>query len=113
MNRLERFEQLCEDEGLDYTRVTYSGAEDALEYINGEKPVGRWVLITRASENSGFVYAYHEETYQDVIERAGQYIGDSVFEELPVLVMNMDTGDYLWAEFEVRWVAADTDRRTL
>ena len=90
-NRLEAFRALCdaygvlEDEG-------YSGYEDAMEYIDGERPIERFAVVTASSE-----WAYvnaRTETLEAAQRSAVANVSDDIFAEGPVEIVDLDTGEH-------------------
>lgn len=95
MTRRERLLELAEKYYLDRKR-SYSGAEDFDEYMEPEYDVKRFCAITRTPDSDGgdFVYFYPDFDTQEAAQTRGfEHIVDSIYEETPTAVVDLDLGD--------------------
>jgi hypothetical protein len=104
---LTEAESKITDEGeLNELPCPYSGKEDAISAILQEESyhIDRYVAVTRSSGEEGeWTYLYCFPTFDAAVERATEFIGDSLFEEFPVCVVDLETGDRHVAKINVTW----------
>lgn len=113
MTRLERLRKLAEEH---VEPGPNTGAEDIAEYLpegfgpyrrDGDGSVcrpKRWAAVTRAGD-LGYVYPAYD-TAEDAQDRAVAYVGDDIYAEYPVCVVDLDTGRVLVPERTVNWKEA-------
>lgn len=110
--------QLCEDYGLTVGDASNTGNEDISAYFpadssgahlsNWENHVGvvvppefdfgKWAALTSAGD---FSYIYPEyDTKADAIDKATANIGDSIYNEFPACVVNLDTGSRFYPRYD-------------
>lgn len=99
--RLARFEELMAEYGM--AEDDYDDDDDAEEnprpYIRGEQPLEAWVCVTVNYSSRGGATHYFLPKFEEAeaaIARAEEYAQDDLFEELPVAVVNLDTGFTLY-----------------
>ena len=104
MTRLERYKDVLEKCGIDPDGDSYSGEEDAQLHISGEVPLARYCVVTQCGE---FTYAKANcETLDCAKGCALEYINDDLFQESPVAIIDLDTGERLEPDFStVQWKA--------
>lgn len=83
---MERFSQTATDydEGEE---------EDPRPYLSGAKPIGRFVCVTvnYSSQGQGkYFFLPIFDSASEACDRAVEYATDDIFEELPVLVFDLD-----------------------
>lgn len=104
-SRIDAYRAVCERYGVELDR-DYSGAEDALEYLGGEKSIdGPWCAITTSpNDDSDFVYAYPGYETRELAEaKAVEHIDDSIFREWPEAIVNLDTDERFHPHVEITW----------
>lgn len=88
---------------IDPKDKSYSGAEDAAEYLSGARKLERFCIVSCGgsdSEGAAFMYACANcTTPPQAYEEAMQNIGDDIFPETPICVVDLET----WARFEPVW----------
>lgn len=111
MNRIERFGTLMEKYQMSPEDYDEGEVEDPRPYFNGERECERYACVTMNWSSHG--YAKHFFLLFDSAEvamaRASEYDRDDIFEELPVEVVDLDTGDawtpvvhYEWRKLSVK-----------
>jgi hypothetical protein len=96
MNRLDRFKELMA--AYQQTPADYDAGEeeDPRPYIDGEKPLSRYVCVTVNYTSHGYgkyFFLPDFDTPEGAASRATEYTHDDIFEELPVSVYDLDTGE--------------------
>jgi hypothetical protein len=106
MTREERLRAVCQSHDVEITEDasawTYSGQEDVAAYFYGDpddyfgdskKPIQTWAAVT-VSPNEDFVYIKADyETLEEACRAATEYVDDDIFSEVPLFVINLDTGE--------------------
>lgn len=75
--------------------------EDPRPYLSGAVELDPWIVVTAnySSHGERKVFFLPEPSRTDAYLRAVEYAQDDIFEELPVEVVNLDTGE-VWVP---RW----------
>lgn len=102
MTRSERLLKLIESYGHTPHDYDEGEEEDPRPYISGEKACERWCCVTVNFTSHGkpkwfFLPIFAERDAAEL--RAVEYAGDDIFEELPVAVVDLDSGE----EYVVAW----------
>jgi hypothetical protein len=86
---------------LPNTRST--AGEDLLDSLERPEQIKRWCAVTQSSA-SGFHYLYPRyDTIEQAKDGATRYMEDATYDETPVEVVDLDTGERETADFSVRW----------
>lgn len=118
MTRSERLEKLCEEFYLDPTSKRSTGDEDAGFYFLPEddeesKPIRPWVAVTTMGGEGAHFYVYADfDTFGEAQRGAVENCGDGIFDEYPVAIVNLDTGERRlprWGSLQWRKVAVETE----
>lgn len=97
--------RLAELHGVHRVDQNTSG-EDLSADLRNPAQIKRWVAVTQSPE-TGIVYlAARYDTEEEAKDAAGSYIEDSVWEELPVEVFDLDTGRGNSCELVPTWEGA-------
>lgn len=95
------------DDELLAIEANYSGKEDAILALLNEDgyAVHRYVAVTDHTSDDGdeFVYLYCFPTLDGAKERAEEFIDDSLFDESPRCIVDLETGQRLTAKLVVEW----------
>ncbi len=87
--RLTAYEALLDELNIDPEDDTYSGGEDAAEFVSGEKPIERFCLVTQVGE-----WRYANASYatlDDARNAAAFDMEDDTFCEVPLRIVDLDT----------------------
>jgi hypothetical protein len=80
-----------------------SSGEDYGAYLDNPDSICEWVAVTRSPE-AGITYLRADFPDRLSAKRyAARHIGDDLFEELPVEVVNLDSGQSISSVLSVRW----------
>lgn len=103
--RLQAFRALIKRDGSDPEDYAYGEEEDPRPYLAGEEPCGRYVCVTCnwSSSDGKLFYLPIFEDISLAIARAEEYDRDDVFEEVPIKVVDLDTGNEYYAEPIYTW----------
>lgn len=104
--RRAAFAALLAADGTDPTNYDEGEEEDPRIYLNGDEPIGRYVVVTSNTSSRGYeVYFYLPifETLLLATNRAVEFDRDDLFEELPVKVVDLETGTVWHAEVSYTW----------
>jgi hypothetical protein len=96
MDRLKRFKQLMKQYGMTASDYDAGGEEDPRPYLNGTDALSRFVCVTVNYSSQGFARHYFLPVFHDIehaVARATEHAADDIFEELPVAVVDLDTGE--------------------
>ena len=86
--------------------------EDPRPYISGKKQLGRFVCVTKNWSNSAGK-SFYLPTFGDwesARARAEAYDTDDIFEEIPVAIVDLDTGADWYAEPHYAWRTGNEPR---
>ncbi len=105
-NRLSALTKLAESHEID-RRDQNSSGEDLAGYLDHPDTIRRWVAVTRSSE-TGIIYLQADFADSDEAKRyAEENIEDGVFEELPVEVVDLDSGTVISCRLAATWVEGE------
>lgn len=99
--RVDKYKTILAEFGIDPTDDSYSGGEDAGLHLSGESPIERFCVVTR---HESFVYA--KAIWPDLESAqaaAVEYIADDTFFEVPVAIIDLDTGERFAPVMEIPW----------
>jgi len=101
--RLKAYKAILDKYYIDPNDTSYSGGEDAGEYVRGEKPIEQFCVVTR---NGEFHYAYADDvTIEGAKEKAMMSIDDIDWSECPMLIINLDTGERIVPDWNsLQWM---------
>lgn len=102
--RLDRFAALIAEYHQSPEDYDEGEEEDPRPYFTGEAELSRFVCVTVNYSSQGHAKFFFLPTFEerDAAElRAVEYAQDDIFEELPVAVVDLDTGE----EFTPAWDA--------
>lgn len=71
--------------------------EDPRPYLSGETPCGRFVCVTDHESKIFFLPTF--ATAEIAMARAVEYVHDDIWPELPVAVVDLDTGRRYYPDF--------------
>lgn len=96
--RREALRTLAESHGLTIGSYRTTANEDISEFF-GDDPtrIERWAAVTAGSEIR-YIYPLYQHK-SAAVAKAIEHIGDSMFAEYPVAVVNLDTG----RRYRPRW----------
>lgn len=96
--RREALRALAGTHGLTIGSYRTTANEDISEFF-GDDPtrIERWAAVTAGSEIR-YIYPLYQRK-SDAVAKATEHIGDSIFAEFPVAVVNLDTG----TRYTPRW----------
>lgn len=99
--RREAFAKLIEQYGQRPDDYDEGEEEDPRPYLSGELSLDPWIVVTAnySSHGERKVFFLPEFSRHAAQQRAVYYADDDIFEELPVEVVNLDTGE-VWVP---RW----------
>jgi hypothetical protein len=84
------YKAVLDEFGIDPEDDTYSGGEDAGEFMSGEREIERFCSVTQSGD---FFYANPiTDDFDSAKERCVMYIGDPLYAEMPVCVIDLETG---------------------
>ena len=95
--RKARLEAVAERFDMDMGRA-YSGPEDFAELL---KEPTQWIAVTRGGSDGELIYIVGADSKEDAEQRAGAHIQDDIYPELPVAVVDLDTGDMHHVEITI------------
>ena len=103
--RRNAFIQLLEADGSSPSDYDQGEEEDPRPYLSGEKDLGRFVCVTLnwSSSNGKLFYLPEFDTLDAAKARAELYDRDDLFEEIPVKVVDLDSGETFYATPEYVW----------
>lgn len=90
-NYKDAFAALLARYSIDPDDDSYSGAEDAKEFISGEREIRRFASVTVSGGEFWYVRA-DWATKDEAQSHAVSNIDDDVFAETPILVVDLETG---------------------
>ena len=96
--RREVFADLLEAEGCLPTDYDEGEEEDPRPYLAGDEPLGRFVCVTKNWSSHGEEKLFFLPVFDSLRlakARAEEYCDDDIFEEIPVKIVDLDTG-YRW-----------------
>lgn len=106
MTRQERFAQVLERFGQTADDYDQGEEEDPRPYLSGEEECRRFCCITIHEGKVFFLPTF--ETREEAQGRAVEYAQDDVFPELPVGVLDLDTGDTFYPQWDsLPWAKRD------
>ncbi len=110
--RQAMLKRIIESHQMELT-ASYSGAEDIAPFIAGELACAKWAVVTRGGEDrNGFplIYVYAEDdSLGAAVEQASRNCTDDIYSEIPIEIVNLDTGEVLVPQYErLPWVAGRT-----
>ena len=88
--RLEAFVKLLEGYGYMGNEWDHDCEEDVRPYLSGEVPLEQYICVTSHGDK---LYFYSFQNLRMAQERGVEYVGDSLFDEMPFVVIDIDTGD--------------------
>jgi hypothetical protein len=95
-HRVEAFKKLIESYNQAPTDYDEGEEEDPRLYIEGHEPIAPWCCVTVNYSSHGYAKHFFLPCFEerDAAElRATEFAQDGTFEELPVAVVNLDTGE--------------------
>jgi len=104
--RREAFAALMESDGCLPTDYDAGEEEDPRPYLSGEEPIGRFVCVTKNWSSHGEEKLFYLPTFDDLMlatNRAEEYCDDDIFEELPVRIVDLDSGAVYYQEAIYVW----------
>lgn len=103
--RRKAFAELLEADGSDPTNYDEDEEEDPRPYLSGEKDLGRFVCVTLnwSSSDGKLFYLPEFDDFDAAKARAELYDRDDLFEEIPVKVVDLDSGETAYATPEYVW----------
>lgn len=102
--RLAAFVALLDADGSDAEDYDHEVEEDIRPLVAGEKEIGRYICVTmNLSFSEGKLFYLSFNDLGQAISRAEEYDRDDIFEEFPVKVVDLDTGEEHFAEPYYRW----------
>ena len=88
--RLATYRAVLAETCIDPNDTSYSGGEDAGEFVRGERPIERYCAVTIGG---GFSYATPTSTtLAQAKAKAAENIVDDIFNEIPHFIIDLDTG---------------------
>ena len=110
VNQRERraaFQKLMERFNQQATDYDEGEEEDPRPYFSGAKPISRFVCVTVNYTSHGEAKHFFLPTFDtasEACDRAVEYATDDIFEELPVLVFDLDEEREMSPQFRrVQW----------
>jgi hypothetical protein len=103
--RREAFAALIKADGSDPESYDEGYEEDPRPYLSGDMPLGRYVCVTLNWTHSDGKLFYLP-TFDDLMlatNRAEEYDRDDIFEEIPVKVVDLDSGTEYYAKPMYAW----------
>ena len=95
--RREAFRQLIEVHGMDPDDPQTTGDEDAAEYLDGEKPLCRFCILSMAGEHS---YAYADADTLDAAKTQAATLADDIgWGETVLSIVDLDTNEHWRPDF--------------
>lgn len=104
--RRAAFAALLKDDDTDKETYDDGEEEDPRIYLSGQEKIGRFCVVTLNWSSRGYDKLFYLPIFNDMqaaTNRAEEYIYDDLFEELPVKVVDLDTGDVHWAHAQYAW----------
>jgi hypothetical protein len=102
--RLRRLRQLLDGYGEDVNSYAEDCEEDLRPFFDGREAPAQWCSITRHGDRHFFYPVHH--SVASAMARAREYVHDSLYEELPVAAVNLDTGARWVALLKTEWVSS-------
>ena len=99
--RLEALIKLAEEHGIS-PRDQNTAGEDLAEQLASPKEIRRWAAVTR-SEATRVTYVKTYASRQWAQNEAASYIADGIWPEVPVEVVDLDTGASSEPTISVEW----------
>lgn len=89
--------------------------ENPRPYLSGETPLGRYCVVTLnwSSSDGKWFYLPSFDDLQFATNRAEEYDRDSIFEELPIKVVDLDEGVTYWAVPMYAWEVREVNEGAL
>ncbi len=101
--RIEAYRHVLKRHNIDPTDMTYSGGEDAGEFLSGERLIRRFCAVTRGSE-LGLMYAVPDyDDMESAQQNSAEYIEDPEYAEIPVEIADLDTSERFEPEITILW----------
>jgi hypothetical protein len=101
--RLNALAKLAKQHEVD-RRDQNSSGEDLAGYLDHPETICRWVAVTRSPE-TGIIYLQADfATSEDATRYAEENMEDGVYDELPVEVVNLDSGKAVDCRLTATWV---------
>jgi hypothetical protein len=102
LTRLQRLDLLLKHYGQHVTDYAEEVEEDLRPYFNDERELERYCCIT--SHEGKFFFLPEFASVEGAQARAEEYMFDDLFQEIPVAVVDLDTGgSYRPTSFHVEW----------
>lgn len=103
--RRQAFAELLKADGSDSEAYDRDEEEDPRPYLVGEKDLARFVCVTLnwSSSHGKLFYLPEFDNFEKAQVRAEMYDRDDIFEEIPVKVVDLDTGEEQYAEASYSW----------
>lgn len=87
----EAYAKVCERFAINPKDTSTAAGEDAGLILSGDEPCERYCVVTR---NSDITYAYADDkTTEDARSHAIRNVDDSIFAEIPVAIIDLQTGE--------------------
>jgi hypothetical protein len=105
MNRVDRLRALMDEFGQTPDDYDEGEEEDPRPYFNGEREPKKWACVTvnYSSHGEAKHFFYTLPTLRIAKFRAGDFANDDIFEEIPVAVVDLDSGDRWNAKVSTKW----------
>ena len=98
MTRLQRLDDMLTRYGMKVDDYDEEVEEDLRPYFRGEKEVGMWCCVTMHDEKPFFLPEF--DNIEAAQSRAIEFARDNIFQEVPEAVVNMDTGDVWYPNYD-------------
>lgn len=100
------FAELLDRDGSSPNDYDAGEEEDPRIYLSGEEEIGRFVCVTTNWSSRGHEMTFYLPTFNDweaAAARAVEYIQDDLFEEIPLKIVDLETGAEWTAEPAYTW----------
>lgn len=103
--RRKAFVELLKADGSDPGNYDEGEEEDPRPYLSGQKDLRRFVCVTLnwTSSDGKLFYLPEFDDFDAATARAEFYDRDDIFEEIPVKVVDLDSGETAYASPEYVW----------
>lgn len=107
-SRLNALAKLAQQHAVDRRDQNTSG-EDLAGYLDHPETICRWAAVTRSPE-TGIVYLQADFATSEQAKRyAEENMEDGVYDELPVEVVDLDSGTAISCRLTGTWVEGNQD----
>lgn len=101
--RIAAYKAVLERHDIDPKDDSYSGGEDAAEYLAGDREIERFCVVTMANCGAETVltYAYSGcDSLENAKLAATANIDDNIYPETPLEIVDLDTGEILTPDWK-------------